>query len=209
VPPQLWLVRHADTEWSASGRHTSRNEVPLTERGREAARALARVLAPRRFALVLVSPRARSRETAELAGFAGAEVDENLAEWDYGELEGLTTAGIRARGAEWSNWTIWTGAVPGGETIAQVAARASAVLARVDRAPGDVLCFGHGHMSRVLAAVALGLTPDAGRHLALDPVTINVVGHEHEWRVLRVWNARASLLPEQSGPTPSHSAPLS
>jgi probable phosphoglycerate mutase len=209
VPPQLWLVRHAETEWSASGRHTSRTEVALTEAGREAARALARVLAPRRFALVLVSPRARAQETAELAGFADPEVDENLAEWDYGELEGLTTSEIRARGDEWSHWTIWTGAVPGGETIAQVAARATAVLARVDGAPGDVLCFGHGHMSRVFTAVALDLAPDAGRHLALDPATINIVGHEHECRALRVWNAHPSTRPEQSGPMASHSAPVS
>jgi probable phosphoglycerate mutase len=209
VPPQLWLVRHAETEWSASGRHTSRTEVALSDAGREAARALARVLAPRGFARVLVSPRARAQETAELAGFADPEVDANLAEWDYGELEGLTTSEIRARGGDWSSWTIWTGAVPGGETIAQVAARATEVLARIDRAAGDVLCFGHGHMSRVLTAVALGLAPDAGRHLALDPATVNVVGHEHEWRALRIWNARPSTRPEQSGPLSSHSAPVS
>jgi len=190
VPPQLWLVRHAETGWSASGRHTSRTEVALTEAGRQAARALAPALARQQFAVVLVSPRTRARETAELAGFRDLEVDENLAEWDYGELEGRRTQEIRARGGEWSRWTIWTGPVPGGETIEQVATRASAVLGRVERAPGDVLCFGHGHMSRVLTAVALGLEPVAGRHLALDPATINVVGHEHEWRALRVWNAR-------------------
>jgi broad specificity phosphatase PhoE len=192
VPPQLWLVRHAETEWSASGRHTSRTEVPLTEAGREAARALAPMLARHRFALVLVSPRARAQETAEAAGRADAEVDENLAEWDYGELEGLTTPEIRARGGTWSTWTIWTGEVPGGERIEQVAARASAVLARLDGAPGDVLCFGHGHMSRVLVAVALGLAPDAGRHFVLDPATINVVGHEHECRALLAWNVHPS-----------------
>jgi broad specificity phosphatase PhoE len=192
VPPQLWLVRHAETEWSASGRHTSRTEVSLTEAGREAARALAPLLAQHRFALVLVSPRARARETAELAGFADPEVDENLAEWDYGELEGLTTAEIRARGGEWSTWTIWTGDVPGGETVDQVASRAREVLARVDGAPGDVLCFGHGHMSRVLAAVALGLAPDAGRRFVLDPATVNVVGDEHECRALRMWNVSPS-----------------
>jgi broad specificity phosphatase PhoE len=209
VPPQLWLVRHAETEWSASGRHTSRTEVSITEAGRKAARALAPLLARHRFALVLVSPRARAHETAELAGFADPEVDENLAEWDYGELEALTTAEIRARGGEWSTWTIWTGDVPGGETIAQVAARASAVLARVDRAPGDVLCFGHGHMSRVLAAVALGLAPDAGRRFVLDPATMNVVGDEHECRALRMWNVRPSPFPAQSEPAPYHSAPFS
>jgi broad specificity phosphatase PhoE len=195
VPPQLWLVRHAETEWSASGRHTSRTEVSLTEAGRLAARALAPALARHSFALVLASPRARARETAELAGFRHFEVDQNLAEWDYGELEGLTTPEIRARGGEWSRWTIWSGPVPGGETIEMVAARAAAVLVRVEGAAGDVLCFGHGHMSRVLTAVALALEPVAGRHLALDPATINVVGHEHEWRALRAWNARPPPAP--------------
>ena len=187
-------MRHAETEWSSSGRHTSRTDVALTEAGQEAARSLARVLASHPFALVLVSPRVRARETAELAGFTDFLVDENLAEWDYGALEGLTTAEIRARGGDWSQWTIWTGDVPGGEGLEQVATRASAVLARVDDAAGDVLCIGHGHMLRVLTAVTLALQPIAGRHLALDSATINVVGYEHEWRALRVWNARPQTM---------------
>jgi broad specificity phosphatase PhoE len=187
---ELWLVRHAETEWSASGRHTSRTEVALTDEGRERACALAPVLGGRRFALVLVSPRGRARETAGLAGFPDAIVDDDLAEWDYGELEGLTTPEIRARGGEWEDWTIFTGAIPGGETIDDVTRRAARLLGRVDRAPGDVLCFGHGHMSRVLAAVALGLDPHDGARLALDPATVNVIGDEHEIRVLRRWNAK-------------------
>jgi broad specificity phosphatase PhoE len=198
MPPELWLARHAETEWSATGRHTSRTEVRLTDAGRDAARALAPVLAAHRFALVLVSPRARARETATLAGVPDGEVDENLAEWDYGELEGLTTGEIRARGGEWSEWTIWRGPVPGGETIEHVAARASAVLRRVDAASGDVLCVGHGHMLRVLAAVALGFEPVAGAHFTLDGATINLIGHEHETRALRVWNARPP--PSSAGP---------
>jgi broad specificity phosphatase PhoE len=187
---QLWLVRHGSTEWSASGRHTSRTEVRLTDEGRAEARALARPLASHPFALVLTSPRARARETAALAGFANAPVDDDLAEWDYGELEGLTTPEIRARGGEWHSWTIFTGAVPGGETLDAVAARARRVLARVDDAAGDVLCFGHGHMSRVLTAVALGLDPHDGARFALDPATVNVVGHERELRALVRWNLR-------------------
>ena len=190
MPPELWCVRHAQTEWSAAGRHTSRTEVPLTDAGRHAASALAPVLARGRFALVLVSPRDRARETAALAGFAGAEVDADLAEWDYGDLEGLTTDEIRARGGEWSRWTIWTGPVPGGESLAEVTVRADAVLARVDGAAGDVLCFGHGHMLRVLTARALGFGAAAGARFGLEPATVNVVGHEHELRVLRRWNAR-------------------
>lgn len=185
---ELWLVRHAETEWSRTGQHTSRSEIPLTEHGREAARALAPALAAHEFALVLTSPRQRARDTAVLAGFPDAEVDANLAEWDYGELEGVTTAELRARGGAWADWSVWTGAIPGGETIAQVARRAAAVLARVDGAPGDVLCFSHGHLGRVLTAVALGLDAQAGARFALDPATINVIGHEHATRALRMWN---------------------
>jgi probable phosphoglycerate mutase len=185
---ELWLVRHADTEWTASGRHTSRTEISLTDAGRAAARALEPVLATHSFALVLVSPRERARETAALAGFAYAEVDDDLAEWDYGELEGLTTPQIRARGPQWSDWTIFNGAVPGGETIDAVAVRAARVVDRAGDTRGDVLCFGHGHMLRVLAAVALCLEPRDGARLALDPATVSVIGHEHEVRALRRWN---------------------
>jgi probable phosphoglycerate mutase len=188
---ELWIVRHGQTEWSASGRHTSCTDVPLTDVGREEARALAPELARHRFALVLTSPRARAVDTAALAGYPGAIVDDDLQEWDYGDLEGLTTPEIRARGGEYAQWTIWRGPVPGGETIDAVAARARTVLARVDGAGGDVLCFGHGHASRMLIAVALGLAPRECARFLLDPATITVVGSEHEERALRVLNARS------------------
>jgi broad specificity phosphatase PhoE len=194
VIPELWLVRHAETEWSRSGKHTSRSEIPLTDYGREAAREVAPLLAAHDFALVLVSPRQRARETAALAGFPDAEVDPNLAEWDYGELEGITSEQLHERGGTWANWTVWTGAIPGGETIEQVADRARVVLARVDAAPGDVLCFGHGHMGRVLTAVALGFEPRAGARFALDPGTVNTIGQEHGLRALRTWNGRPHRL---------------
>ncbi len=125
-----------------------------------------------------------------MAGFADAIVDDDLAEWNYGELEGTTSDEIHARGGTWSDWTIFTGAVPGGEKLDEVAARARRVLARVDAADGDVCCFGHGHMLRVLAAVALALDPGAGAHLALEPATVNIVGWEHASRALYVWNVR-------------------
>jgi probable phosphoglycerate mutase len=185
---ELWIVRHAETEWSASGRHTSRTDVPLTEPGRAAAAALAPVLARHSFGLVLTSPAARSRDTAAAAGFAGARVDDDLREWDYGELEGLTTPGIRSRGGAFEGWTIWRGPVPGGETIGEVAARAGRVLGLVAAAGGDVLCFGHGHASRVLVAMALDLDPHAGARFALEPAAIGVVGSEREERALRAWN---------------------
>ena len=187
---QLWIVRHAPTEWSRLGRHTSSTDVPLTDAGRVAAAGLAPALAGHPFALVLTSPRTRARDTATAAGFAGAAVDDDLHEWDYGDLEGLTTPEIQARGAGFEHWSIWRGPVPGGETIAEVAARAGRVLGRVAAAAGDVLCFGHAHASRVLAAVALGFDPEAGARLALDPATISVVGEEHGEPALRLWNLR-------------------
>ena len=187
---ELWIVRHGATEWSESGRHTSRTDVPLSPAGVDAATGLAPVLARHAFALVLTSPKRRARATATLAGFPDAIADADLQEWDYGELEGVTTAEIRARGGEFAHWTIWQGPVPGGETIEQVAARAGRVLDRVAGVDGDVLCFGHGHASRVLVACALELGPHAGARFALDPATINIVGSEHEERALLTWNAR-------------------
>ena len=187
---QLWIVRHAQTEWSRTGRHTSRTDVPLTDAGLAAAAALAPMLAGHPFALVLTSPRSRARETATAAGFADATVDDDLHEWDYGDLEGLTTPEIQARGGAFEHWSIWRGPVPGGETIDEVAARAARVLGRVRAATGDVLCFGHAHASRVLTAVALGLDPRAGARFALDPATVSVVGEEHDEPALRLWNVR-------------------
>jgi broad specificity phosphatase PhoE len=187
---ELWIVRHAETEWSAIGRHTSVTDVPLTGAGRAAAALVAPALASHRFGLVLTSPRTRARDTAAAAGFPGAVPDDDLCEWDYGDLEGLTTPEIRARGGEFDGWTIWRGPVPGGETVAAVAARAGRVLERVAATDGDVLCFGHAHASRVLVAVALELGPLAGARFALDPATISVVGSEREARALRAWNTR-------------------
>ena len=188
--PELWLVRHAATEWSNTGRHTSRTDVALTDDGRTAARRLAARLAEHSFAAVFTSPMSRARETAALAGFPDAIVVDELHEWNYGELEGLTTSEIRGRGGSWASWTIWTGAVPGGEDLATVAARAKAVIGRAERAGGGVLCFGHGHALRVLTAVALGFDPAAGARFALDPATINVIGDERDERALRAWNER-------------------
>jgi broad specificity phosphatase PhoE len=187
---ELWIVRHGETEWSASGRHTSTTDVPLTDAGRADAKALAPVLARHPFALVLTSPMDRARATARIGGFADARVDDDLNEWDYGELEGVTTPAIRRRGGAFADWTIWSGPVPGGETIAQVATRAQRVLDLVAAADGDVLCFGHGHASRVLVAVALELDPLAGARFVLDPARISIVGSEHDERALCTWNAR-------------------
>jgi probable phosphoglycerate mutase len=193
VKPDIWLVRHGETEWSATLRHTSRTDVDLTEAGAAAAAALASRLADHAFALVCSSPATRSRETARLAGFPSPVVDEDLRELDYGEFEGMTTADIRSRGREWRDWTVWTGALPGGETLAAAAMRARRVLERADAAGGDVLLFGHGHQTRILAAVALGLDPACGARLILDPAHVSVIGHEREVRALRRWNEPGGL----------------
>jgi probable phosphoglycerate mutase len=186
--PDIWLVRHGETEWSATLRHTSRTDVELTDAGRAAATALAPRLAGHEFALVGSSPTIRSRETARLAGFPDPVVLEDLRELDYGELEGLTTDEIRARGGAWSDWRVWDDVLPGGETLAAAAARARRVLERADAAAGDVLLFGHGHLTRILAATALDLDPACGARLILEPAHVSVIGYERDVRALRRWN---------------------
>src|SRR5579885_2768711 len=187
MPGEIWLVRHGETEWSRSGAQTGRTDLPLTEAGREAARSLGRRLEPQRFVLVLTSPRQRARETCELAGFgAHAEVEPNLAEWDYGDYEGKSTEQIRAQSP---NWSIWTSGVPHGETIEQVASRAQRVIRRTAEAQGDVVLFAHGHILRILTACWLGLPPDAGRFFALGTATVSKLGYERETRVITQWNA--------------------
>ena len=190
---ELWLVRHGETEWARLGRHTGRTDVPLTDLGREQARVLGRRLAGHVFGLVLTSPMSRATETASLAGFGDVAVaDPDLVEWDYGSLEGLQTTEIRAR---YPGWTIWQGPWPGGETIAQVGARADRIVARARPAlPGsDVLVFAHGHLLRVLAARWLGLPPASGRLLALGTGTLSVMGWEHEAPVVQTWNEACQI----------------
>jgi probable phosphoglycerate mutase len=180
------MVRHGTTEWSLNGRHTGRTDLPLTPDGERRAAALAPALAGRDFALVLASPLRRARDTARLAGFPDAEVTDDLREWDYGHYEGRTTADIRT---DDPGWTVWTHASPGGETPDEVRARAQRVIDRADGSGGDALLFAHGHILRVLTAVALGLAPEEGRRFALEVATVNLIGHEHEYRTLRRWNA--------------------
>jgi probable phosphoglycerate mutase len=186
---EVVLVRHGETEWSASGRHTSVTDLPLTPRGEEQARAAGARIAGRRFTAVFTSPRQRARVTCELAGVAaGATVDDDLVEWDYGDYEGLTTAQIRASAP---GWTIFTGDPPGGETVVQVGARADRVIARAVAASssGDVALFSHGHFLRVLGARWIGLPTADGALLGLDTATVSVLGYEHEDRVVRTWNS--------------------
>ena len=189
--PRAFLVRHGETEWSASGRHTGRTDVPLTDRGRREAERLGARLAKERVVLVLTSPLSRARETCELAGFgAVAEVTDDLLEWDYGEYDGRRTAEIRT---ERAGWTLWSGGVPGGETADEVARRADRVIDRVRGTNGDVALFSHGHILRVIAARWLCQPPEAGRLYALSTAALSVAGWERETPVLELWNERCRL----------------
>jgi len=186
MPGELWLIRHGETEWSRSGAHTGRTDIPLTETGRQQAEAIRRLLNGRPFAMVLTSPLERARETCELAGYrSAAEIDPNLHEWDYGDCEGKTTGQIRE---QFPGWSIWNGPVPHGETIDQVAARARAILEHTSHAEGDVALFAHGHILRILTACWLELPPEAGRFFALGTASVSTLGHEHENRVITRWN---------------------
>ena len=168
---ELWLLRHGETEWSLSGAHTGRTDLPLTAAGRENAAALGRFLAGKRFGLVLSSPLERARETCRLAGYGETvEIDPNLREWDYGDYEGRTTSEIQK---DRPGWSLWISGVPHGETVEQVGARAESVIARALAAEGDVALFAHGHVLRILAARWLGLPPDAGRLFALGTASVS------------------------------------
>jgi broad specificity phosphatase PhoE len=185
-PREIWLVRHGETEWSRLGRHTGRTDLPLTPEGERQARAVGALLGGRPFALVLTSPLLRAKETCRLAGYGdAARLSDDLMEWDYGAYEGRLTVDVRA---DVPGWTIWTGGVPGGETVEAVGARARLVLAEAESVDGDVALFAHGHLLRVLAACWLGLPPASGRLLALGPGSLCVLGWEQEARVIRLWN---------------------
>ena len=186
---ELWLIRHGETEWSLSGAHTGRTDIPLTPGGREQAAVLGRRLAGRQFALVLSSPLERALDTCRLAGFRAAQVDPDLREWDYGAYEGRTTAEIRAQRPD---WRLWFDGVPDGETIEHVAERADRILARVSEVDGDAALFAHGHVLRILTARWLGLDPAAARFFALGTASISTLGYERETRVITCWNLSAS-----------------
>jgi broad specificity phosphatase PhoE len=184
--PHLTLVRHGDTEWSLSGRHTGWTDIPLVDSGRRQAKLLGRRLAGRSFAVVLSSPLSRALETCRLAGLGEAvTTDPDLREWNYGDLEGLTSDEIRR---SMPGWTIWSGPVPAGETADEVGRRADRVIGRVMSADGDVAIFAHGHFLRVLAARWLGLPADHGALFELATATLSRLGWERERRVLELWN---------------------
>jgi broad specificity phosphatase PhoE len=194
----VWLVRHGETEWSRSGRHTGRTDLPLTDSGRRAAQALRPVLGGESFALVVTSPLARARETCELAGLGGrACVDPDLLEWDYGTYEGLTSAEIRARAP---GWTLFVDGAPGGERPDDVSVRVDRVIARARAAAGQVVLFAHGHLLRSLAARWLGWPVAAGRHFLLDTGTLNILSTYHEAPAIKRWNVSVDSRVRQEQP---------
>ena len=193
----LIVVRHGETEWSRSGRHTGRTDIPLTADGEARAAALAPALARCDITAVFTSTAARAVRTAELAGLTGASKDPDLLEWDYGGYEGLTTAQIRAQRPGWYLWR--DGVIPGdaahpGETVSQVGARVDAVLARVRPllAGGAVALVAHAHVLRILTARWLGLEPAGGRLFRLDTGTLCTLGTEHDRPVILFWNVPAA-----------------
>jgi broad specificity phosphatase PhoE len=182
--PELWLIRHGETEWTLSGAHTSRTDLPLTADGEKRAARLREILHGKQFTLVLSSPMRRALDTARLAGF-DPKITSDLCEWDYGEYEGMTTPEIQKNAP---GWTIWTSTPPGGESAEQVAARADRVIAQALEASGDVALFAHGHYLRVLAARWIGIEPQGGRYFALSTGSVSELGWERDTRVMKMWN---------------------
>jgi len=188
--PEIYLVRHGETEWSLSGRHTGRSDIPLTPNGEAAARKVADRLAGHSFSAVWSSPSQRARNTCALAGFgSGAVIKDDLAEWDYGAYEGITTKEILAARP---GWQLFRDGCPNGETTADVGARADAVIHALREAADTILIFSSSHFLRVFAARWLGLPPEDGARFVLDTTGISVLGYEHDLTepVIRRWNQR-------------------
>jgi len=197
LPLQIYFIRHGETAWSLSGQHTGRTDLPLTPHGEAMARELATALKGIDFSLVLTSPRLRARTTCKLAGFDGTRVqlEPNLAEWDYGDYEGLRTAEIHEMHPAWD---VWKDGCPGGETPAGVSERADHLIARLIDASditGNVIAFSHGQFGRALAARWIGLPVTQGQHFAIAPASISILGfeadHPHR-RVISLWNSTGS-----------------
>lgn len=187
VHGDIYLVRHGETAWSLSGQHTGRTDLALTKRGEEQARALESRLGGLHFAHVLSSPLQRARRTCELSGFVRPVLDPELLEWNYGDYEGRTLEEIHRVNP---GWTLFRDGCPGGESVAQLTARADRVVSRLRALRSRVLVFSSGHLLRSLAARWLGLSLEVGRALALEPAAVCVLGYDHDGAdsVIRLWN---------------------
>jgi len=188
--PEVVLVRHGETEWTRTGQHTGKTDIPLTDEGRRQAELLRESLTGRRFVRVLTSPLSRAADTCRLAGLGdSAEVSDELLEWDYGDYEGVTTAQIRK---ERPDWNLWRDGCPGGEEPGEVGARVDRIVAELQRLDGDAALFAHGHVLRVLAARWIELGPEWGARLVLTTATLSILGWERETRAIQLWNALAA-----------------
>jgi broad specificity phosphatase PhoE len=188
VLPVVYIARHGNTAWTATGQHTSHTDLPLTPDGERNARRLGERLKGMTFAKVFTSPLQRASRTCELSGFgAGAEIDPDLVEWNYGEYEGITSAEILRKRRDWQ---LFRDGAPGGESPEQVGERADRVIQRIRSVAGNVLLFSSGHFSRVLTARWLGLSPGTGRYFLLSPASLSALSYEHNLSqpVIRLWN---------------------
>lgn len=187
--PKIVCVRHGATEWSESGRHTGRTDIPLTREGEAQARSLAALIPKLDYAAVRSSPSSRARDTARLAGFPDAAVDPDLAEWDYGEFEGLTTPAIQA---EHPGWSLFRNGCPGGESLTDIEARADRVIAALRGLDAPALIFSSGHFVRALAGRWIDLGIEGGAKLTLDTASVSILGYDHDVAepAIRQWNAR-------------------
>jgi probable phosphoglycerate mutase len=190
-PGEVVLVRHGETEWTLTGQHTGRTDIPLTDRGRQQAQLLEPLLSTANFALVLSSPLQRARETCELAGLgARMQLEPDLMEWDYGQYEGITSKEIKRTAP---NWMVFTDGCPGGETPDQVGARVDRLIDRIRPVAGRVALFAHGHLLRVFVARWIGIPPSAGQHFLLDTSTVGVLGYYQGVPAVKRWNAPVKL----------------
>lgn len=186
--PRIFLLRHGETAWSKSGQHTSYTDLELTEKGKEEAKKLNKLLNGISFTKVYVSPLLRAKQTCTLAGLmTQAEIDQNLTEWNYGPYEGLTTPEIRKTNPNWSIFT--NGAPDGGESVEDVQKRASSVVKRLKQEKGNVAVFSSGHFSRALASLWLDLPVTEGKHFILGTGTISILSYERENPAIELWNS--------------------
>ncbi len=191
--PQIFIARHGETAWTVTGQHTGRTDLPLTEHGEQNAIRLGQRLKGMTLARVFSSPSQRARRTCELAGFgASVQVDPDFAEWDYGEYEGVKTVEIRAKRPDWQ---LFRDGCPGGESVAQISARADRVVKRLRDLDADAIIFSSGHISRVLAARWLGLDASAGKFFVLGTASLSTLGYERDRNnpAILLWNDRSHL----------------
>ena len=185
------LIRHGQTEWSISGKHTGLTDIPLTDLGRQQADALGEMLNGEKFARVLASPLVRAWETMERAGYAAdAEASTDVLEWDYGVYEGLRTDDIRLT---IPNWSVWTHPIWNGESVEEVGLRADRIIALSEAADGPIAVFAHGHFLRILAARWVGLPAEGGKNLSLGTATVSTLGWERDNHVIQMWNDACHL----------------